>query len=486
MIKKFLNIKGLYLVIILLFALPSIIHIINEGFLLKTNEYFHFFINGTELANNSVLNAIIYAGFFIGLFFIYFIFLKKREKIFESSKEIFIFIILTAILFGLILPITSSDVFSYATTGEIQSEYGANPYYDKIIDVKQENDTTSNEILNSITIWDDQFVIYGPLWSLICGIVTFFSFSKISVAIILFKILAIAVHVTNAMLIYKIVKNKFWVIFYGLNPYILFETISNVHNDIYLIFFTLLALYFFVNKKKLILPMLFLAAATCIKYLTVLLVPILLIYFYRNETIGKRVLKCIKSGLLYVGFVILMYLIYLRNIEMIFYVFIQQQKFRESILAALYVLCINFNSLDIHVIILRTLSYVCLGLYILFIFKLLFKKEINFKEIMNSWNTILLIFILVYISNLCVWYFVWLFATAMWQKSENVKIIMYLPLIYEILISYYFYLGEELAIKTYMFSIISMIAVLGIISFEKNRTIEKEKRHSKNIYLKDE
>jgi len=232
--------------------------------------------------------------------------------------------------------------------------------------------------------------------------------------------------------------------------------------------------------------MLFLAAATCIKYLTVLLVPILLIYFYRNETIGKRVLKCIKSGLLYVGFVILMYLIYLRNIEMIFYVFIQQQKFRESILAALYVLCINFNSLDIHVIILRTLSYVCLGLYILFIFKLLFKKEINFKEIMNSWNTILLIFILVYISNLCVWYFVWLFATAMWQKSENVKIIMYLPLIYEILISYYFYLGEELAIKTYMFSIISMIAVLGIISFEKNRTIEKEKRHSKNIYLKDE
>lgn len=475
MIKKHLNIKSLYLIIIFLFAIPSIIHIFNSGFVLESDNYFHFFINNPELKDNFILNAGIYAIFFISLFLIYFLFLKKYNRIFKNIKEIIILIVIVAILFGIILPITSSDVFSYATTGEIQSSYGANPYYYKIADVKAANDTSNNEILNAITIWDNQLVIYGPLWSLICSIITFLSFSKVSVALILFKIFAIVVHAANVILIYKITRKKFWTILYGLNPYILFETISNVHNDIYLVFFTLLALYFFINKKHLTVALFFFACATCIKYITVLLVPIILIYYYRNETVGKRVLKCIKSGLLFIVFVIVMYLIYLRNIEMIFYVFIQQSKYRESILTLIYVFLSKKGYIEYFSIVTRTISLLCIAGYVIYLFKLLFTKEIKFRRIMNEWNVIVLLFILIYISNLCVWYFVWLFTAIGWQNARNTRIALYLPLIYELLISYYFYLGVENASKTYCFSLISILVLLIILFAKSGLKIENKK-----------
>lgn len=472
MIKKIINLKTLYLLLIILFGIPSIIHIINSGFLLESKEYFHFFINGMEQEVSTFFNGLIYFTFFALMFGIYFLFLKKKDKLFNNMKGLIIFILLISISFAIILPITSSDVLSYATTGEIQSKYGANPYYDTINDIKGENNTEKNEILNSITIWDDQLVIYGPLWSLICGIVTFFSFSKVSIVLILFKTLAIVIHIINCILIYKMTKKKFWVIFYGLNPYVLFETISNVHNDLYIVFFTLLALYFLINKKNLVVTLIFLACAACIKYITVLLVPIILIYYYRKENIGERVLKCIKSGLLFTFFVILLYLIYLRNFEMIFYVFIQQNKYRESIWAALYFWCYNLGNLEIVKILSRSVAIICLILYIIFILKLLFKKDINFREIMKKWNIILLVFILGYISNLCVWYFVWLFATVAWQSAKNVRIVMYLPFIYELLVSKYFFLGGEWASKSYGFSIVAIIFLITLINLNKLKKIK--------------
>lgn len=465
--KKISNIKLIFLLLIFLFAIPSLIHIKNSGFVLQGDEYFHIFINGSSLYENKLINGLIYFSFFAILFGIYFIFLKKKDKLFNSIGSLLVFIVIVSILFAIILPITSSDVFSYATTGEIQSKYGANPYYEKISDIKQTNDTSNNEILNSITIWDDQLVIYGPLWSLICSIITFLSFSKISLALILFKVFAIGIHIANCVLIYKITHKNFWVILYGLNPYILFETISNVHNDLYLIFFTILALYFFINKKNLFMTLLFLACATTIKYITVLLVPIILIYYYRNENLWKRILQCIKSGLLYTLFVILLYMIYLRDFETIFYVFIQQNKYRESIIAAIFVLSYMNKNLAIVDFAQNLISISCIVAYVALIVKLLLTKDIKFEDIMTKWNILVLVFILLYISNLCVWYFVWLFATVIWQNKTYIRVTLFLPFIYELLISKYFFLGGEWASESYLFSITAIICTVLIVNLDR-------------------
>lgn len=470
--KKIFNIKTLYLLLIFLFAIPSIIHIKNSGFVLQGKEYFHIFINGEALYNNNFINGILYFAFFAIMFAIYFVFLKKRKKLFRNIKVLLLFVILASILFAIILPITSSDIFSYATTGEIQSRYGANPYYDTISKIKGNYDTNDNQILNAITIWDNQLVIYGPLWSLICAIITFLSFSNVSLALILFKVFAIAIHIGTCVLIYKITHKKFWVILYGLNPYILFETISNVHNDLYLVFFTILALYFFIKKKNLLMTLIFLACATTIKYLTVLLVPLLLIYYYRNETLGKRILKCIKSGLLYTFFVMLIYMIYLRDIETIFYVFIQQEKYRESLLTIL--LLFSHKMRDPNIVTFAK-NFIFIGyivLYVVLIIKLLLTKNIKFGNIMKKWNVLILMFILLYITNLCVWYFVWLFTAVIWQNRAFTQTTLYLPFIYELLVSKYFFLGGELASETYWFSIVAIICTLGIVKLDKFKNIK--------------
>ena len=69
---------------------------------------------------------------------------------------------------------------------------------------------------------------------------------------------------------------------YGLNPLILIELLSNVHNDIYLILFLLLALYFLVRKKNILLTTVFLAFSMAIKFSTILIVPFILLYCFRK------------------------------------------------------------------------------------------------------------------------------------------------------------------------------------------------------------
>ena len=47
---------------------------------------------------------------------------------------------------------------------------------------------------------------------------------------------------TVLYLLYKISNKKIFSLLYGINPFILIEAIAHVHNDIFIIFFTLLAI----------------------------------------------------------------------------------------------------------------------------------------------------------------------------------------------------------------------------------------------------
>jgi len=157
----------------------------------------------------------------------------------------------------------------------------------------------------------------------------------------------------------------------------------------------------------------------------------------------------------------------LRNFEMIFYVFIQQEKLRESVLTAIYIYCAKNGCMDIYVTISKTVTITCIALDVLIVGRLLCKKEVKLKDVMSKWNAIVLVLILVYITNLCVWYFVWLFGTVVWQKSRNIRIAMYLPLIYELLVSYYFFIESEFVLKSYWFSATSIVVLLSIFGGRK-------------------
>ena len=92
--------------------------------------------------------------------------------------------------------------------------------------------------------WRYETVVYGPLWTLICKLLTSISFGNIDVALAIFKGTNLIVHLINCLLIWKITHKKKFVLIYGTNPAILFEALSNVHNDIFIVLFILLAIQF--------------------------------------------------------------------------------------------------------------------------------------------------------------------------------------------------------------------------------------------------
>ena len=110
----------------------------------------------------------------------------------------------------------------------------------------------------------------------------------------MFKLLNLMVHIFNCYMIYKISHKKIFSIIYGLNPFVLIEALSNVHNDIFVIAFILLATYFLIRKKNLFVATLFLSLATAIKYFAILLLPITIIYYFRKEKPQTRFIKLYK------------------------------------------------------------------------------------------------------------------------------------------------------------------------------------------------
>lgn len=415
----------LFYVSCLIFAIPSIFYYFRYKTILKFPFEFKFC-----LTNNisSVLQGIIY---FIVLFLMisfYIEIIKKRKQIFNTNKKLFLFILIISIIFLIVVPVSSSDIFYYLGIGRIDGTYGQNPYYTTIKNfVENENNI---ELLRQdtvlaqgyINVWSNTTVVYGPIWTLICRIVSLCSFGNINVGLLVFKIFNLIVHLLNCLLIYKLANKKVFTLMYGLNPLILIEGIACVHNDIYMVFFVLLSLYFLLKRKNLLFSVTTLAIATALKYFTIILLPFIIIYYFRKEKSTKRFLRCIEYGLYFVFVLALCYLLYLRDFQVLQGIFTMQTRIAKNFYT---ILCMYFSHFP------NIISYVKNIFLILFtIFyassciKLLSSDEIKFRAIMKIINRFLLAFLFLLITNFQPWYIMWLFPCLMWQKTRNIKFII--------------------------------------------------------------
>ena len=158
--------------------------------------------------------------------------------------------------------------------------------------------------------WRYETVVYGPLWTLICKLLTSISFGNIDVALAIFKGTNLIVHLINCLLIWKIAHKKKFVLIYGTNPAILFEALSNVHNDIFRVLFILLAIYFVTKKNNLKLSVAIVAMATAIKYLGILILPFIILYHLRKKNILEKIKYCVLYGLDFIVILVGFYAIY--------------------------------------------------------------------------------------------------------------------------------------------------------------------------------
>lgn len=478
-INSKLLLKILLIITSIIFVIPSIKYIIDNGTIMNFNTYYDFTFN--DLTDNKNISTIMYLILLIISSVIYVLMIGKN-KIFQNIKQLLIYVGVISLIFMVMLPWTSSDIFYYMGVGEIDSVYHQNPYYVIIEDVYNENKgNIQDEILEkSVTNpWSSTTVVYGPMAQLLFKITTKISFKNVDLCLFMFKIINVLLHILNCYLIYKITKKIKFSIIYGLNPLIFLEFIGNVHHDIVIVTFVLLALYFLLKKKQIVPSVIFLSIATGIKYYPILLLPIVILYYFKDEKkISRRIIKCMKYGILFAVVLALQYLIYAKDFSILTAMLIQNSKYYKTIYAGL---AFGFEK-QMPVIEMRRLVLIIFVVaYIKFCFKLLFNKEQKFYKIIRKYNWLLILLILS-LSNFQQTYYIWLLPTIMWQKGDMIKCIIGLTIASEIGNSIFMFFKEDSKYDL-IFVLITVLGTLILLLTNKKLIKNNKKLNNKQLQL---
>lgn len=413
----------LFIISSIIFAIPSIIYYLKNKTIFNFKSYYFFLSD----AIRTDLQAIIYIIILSIITILYYLIIKNQDKIFKSIKEIIIYVGIAAIAFIIVIPFNCSDVFYYLGIGRLSNTYGQNPYYETITKYvnNNENQTQEDTVIMQANIndWANTTVVYGPIWTLICAGVSAISFGNIDLGLLLFKILNLIIHLANCYLIYTLSKNKKFTIIYGINPFMLLEGIMAVHNDIFVVFFILLGLYFLLNRKKILPAIAMLAIASAIKYFAVILLPMFILYYFKEEKISKRIMNCIKYGLIFLVIFFVPYLLYAQDFNVFSGLATQQGKLAKNF----YIILKQYFEEGTPNIINNTNKILLIGFVIYYLYtclKILFERNLEFKNIAKKYEVIITAFLFLLITNFQPWYIMWLFPLFMWQNTKNIKLII--------------------------------------------------------------
>ena len=199
-----------------------------------------------------------------------------------------------SIILLFIYPLDSADVFLYSLQGRMISLYNFNPY--EIVPSQISADLMYSYIPLE---WANQLMVYGPLWAMIAAAMAWLvSGLGLISNLLIFKALAILVNAGCVFLVYKILKiikpeyATWGAWLYAWNPFVLWQTAIDAHNDIVMIFLVLLAFYLLLQKKYyLVLPVLILSVL--VKYISILLLPFFIWYILKKQLNLKQRAKWI-------------------------------------------------------------------------------------------------------------------------------------------------------------------------------------------------
>lgn len=237
--------------------------------LVFSRELFLFVHTKGELA------ASLYSISIVSLFICYlrFLWLVKRKKIAEKTVWFLIGGTIGILLFS--FPGFSYDIFNYIATAKVIFLYKENPYIIMPIDIP-------NEPMLAFTHAANKIALYGPVWILLTFIPHIAGFGNIMFTIFAFKVFIAFFYVGTVWLLWQLSKRSLWaVVFFALNPLVIFETLVSSHNDITMMFFALLSSYLLI-KGKTIPSLASLFISILIKYATIFLLPIYILALLRK------------------------------------------------------------------------------------------------------------------------------------------------------------------------------------------------------------
>jgi hypothetical protein len=152
----------------------------------------------------------------------------------------------------LLLPaLPSDDVFSYTLYGRIAAVHHANPL------IAVPSDFPHDPFL-TLVFWRNTRSVYGPLWLMLSqglSLVAQATGGRLVTYVVLFKLVGLAAHLANALLIWAILgmlaprRQLMGTLLYAWNPLCLLEFCASAHNDAVMLTFLLVAVYCFVRAS---------------------------------------------------------------------------------------------------------------------------------------------------------------------------------------------------------------------------------------------
>lgn len=198
---------------------------------------------------NRPVSTYLFVGIILFLYFFYVRILFSLKHI--SSKQLWSMIIFSTLLLALAYNAFSYDLFNYIFDAKIFTYYQLNPYEHKALDFAQEP-------MVSFMRWTHRVYPYGPVWLGLTIPLSFLGLNYFLVTFFLFKSLMAFCFLGTVWCIGKILQKisphyeKLGIAFFALNPFVLIESLVSAHNDIVMLFFLLLGIYFLVQKRYLL------------------------------------------------------------------------------------------------------------------------------------------------------------------------------------------------------------------------------------------
>ncbi len=229
------------------------------------------------------LSTYIFSAIVLALFGFWFYFLNLARENKIDKRNIWKIIIITSSILIFSYNAFSYDLFNYIFDAKIFTHYGLNPYLHKALDFP-------GDPMLSFMRWTHRVYPYGPVWLALTVPLSYLGLNFFIPTFFLFKLFIGAFFVGSIYFIGKILqkiapkKEVLGLVFFGLSPLVLIESLVSAHIDIVMVFFVLWATYSLVNKKYILLILLFLISIG-IKFATVFISPVFFwIWIRRGKT----------------------------------------------------------------------------------------------------------------------------------------------------------------------------------------------------------
>ena len=231
----------------------------------------------------SLLGGLGYGVLLLALFGLYWLAFRAVQS--GRSVPSLGFLLGTAVLLAIPLlqtyPINANDLYRYVIRGRISSVYEQSPYG------SPPDAFPDDPFLSLAGEWAGETSPYGPLWELLAAGVTRMSQNSLFAGLLSFKVVGLLAHLACGWLIWQLLaqatpaKQRSFTLLWLWNPALLLMFVVDGHNDVVMMVWQLVAIFFWRRKRPFV-TLLFLLFAALTKPIALLPIPFFVLAIWQE------------------------------------------------------------------------------------------------------------------------------------------------------------------------------------------------------------